>query len=276
MIDGLSLIYVDNTADVDGNSVIEFNHLERCDIEEYDIYDEKDFKKYVKDIEYTVRGSFEYQRAIRFLKDYMDMKQCAFLQHVTGKEEHKMHIEVHHTPFTLFDITLIVIAKRRSYHEDMDVTMVAKEICELHYKLMVGLIPLSKTVHELVHNQYLFIPINNVYGKLNLFIDTYWEFIPEDLKDTYKRNMDDTLTFMNEMNNANVLMQNNIRLNTKSIYSLPDFQQLDKMLGNRIDTIKSNAYMLPNMNPNAQSIYDKQEPIQCITFEYGENYVAPY
>lgn len=48
----------------------------------------------------------------------------------------------------------------------------------LHYDMQVGLIPLAETVHELVHNQYLFVPSNKVYGKYKKFIQDYKPFIP--------------------------------------------------------------------------------------------------
>jgi hypothetical protein len=48
---------------------------------------------------------------------------------------------------------------------------------------MIGLIPLSETVHELVHTQYLFIPTDKVYGYYKAFVQTYYNYIDPELLD---------------------------------------------------------------------------------------------
>jgi hypothetical protein len=47
---------------------------------------------------------------------------------------------------------------------------------------MVGLIPLSVTVHELVHNGNLFIPLQNVYGNYLQFLEEYGEYVSDSIK----------------------------------------------------------------------------------------------
>ena len=46
----------------------------------------------------------------------------------------------------------------------------------LHYNNMVGLIPLSETIHELVHNGVIFIPTTHVFGNYKLFVEAYKPF----------------------------------------------------------------------------------------------------
>ena len=48
---------------------------------------------------------------------------------------------------------------------------------------MVGLIPLSETVHELVHTQYIFVPVDKVYGYYRQFINAYYDYINPELLD---------------------------------------------------------------------------------------------
>ena len=74
-------------------------------------------------------------------------------------------IEIHHYPFSLRDIVEIVIRKREYYKESLSVQMTAKEVMMLHYKLIIGLIPLSQTVHELAHSSRLFVPSDKVLGR---------------------------------------------------------------------------------------------------------------
>ena len=152
------------------------------DIEDYDLNNPKEFPKYIKSIENIVRHSFEYQRFVSYLRQYADMNRCTFLKNVTNEENYKIKIHIHHEPLTLFDITMAVYNKRVAFREDLDEYQVAKEITYLHYKLYVGLIPLSETVHELVHNQYIFVPSNIVLGRYKDFVNSYKAFIePETL-----------------------------------------------------------------------------------------------
>jgi hypothetical protein len=71
--------------------------------------------------------------------------------------------------------------KRMRNAEPMFIEAVAHEVLFCHYNLMVGLIPLSETVHEMVHNLYLFIPLDKLFGYYKLFIEAYYEYIPEEI-----------------------------------------------------------------------------------------------
>ena len=69
-----------------------------------------------------------------------------------------------YSPFTLFDIALIVFNKRLYYGESLELQATSKEVTKLHYYLVVGLVALTKTEHELVHSSFLFVPANKVLG----------------------------------------------------------------------------------------------------------------
>jgi len=133
-------------------TVIKMNEIPPYDLYDFDLNDEKSFKKYMQTIEKCVRQSFEYRALINFLREYMDMNQCAFYQNVNNTDTTKVHIEIHHEPLSLYDICLIVYNKRVAFNEPLDEEYVAKEVMYLHYNLMVGLIPLAETVHQLVYS----------------------------------------------------------------------------------------------------------------------------
>jgi hypothetical protein len=57
---------------------------------------------------------------------------------------------------------------------------------KLHYQCKVGLIPLSTTVHKLVHEGMVFIPVQNVRGDWLSFYKEYEPFMPQDMKDKLK------------------------------------------------------------------------------------------
>ena len=136
--------------------------------------------KYLFAIEKTCRRSFEYKQLMRFLKDNCGMDKDSFLENMNVENGAK--VEIHHSPLTLFDIVCTVVNKRNDLGESMSVPMVAKEVMYQHYKLNVGLIPLCKTVHELVHNQYIFIPAWAVLGNYREFLNQYDKWVPLEVK----------------------------------------------------------------------------------------------
>ena len=48
-------------------TTIKFGTIPEFDLLTYDLEDEKEFKKYLKDIEKEIRGSFEYKHMIDYL-----------------------------------------------------------------------------------------------------------------------------------------------------------------------------------------------------------------
>lgn len=190
------------TKEFENSEIMLINEIPEYTTEDYDLFNEKDFKKYIDDIERMVRSSKEYRDYIQYLRNYMDMNASAFLANVNNIETTKIKIEVHHTPFTLFDITLTIFNKRSRLQEQLDIEMVAKEVAYLHYFLYVGLIPLSKTEHKLVHNQSLFIPLNLVLGKFDQFIEMYRQDIPEDAMARYNTYKDMTEHYNASINTA--------------------------------------------------------------------------
>lgn len=145
---------------------------------------EKDKIKYIKTLERVVRGSQEYKDYIAYLKKEIDMTRCSFFVGINNKDsKRKVSIEIHHEPFTLFDITKIVLTKWLSQGKEINTMGIAEEIMKLHYQNKVGLIPLSATVHDLVHLGKLFIPLQDVKGRFIKFLEDYEEYIDDELSD---------------------------------------------------------------------------------------------
>lgn len=157
---------------------IEINNVPEFDIADYDYDDTKDLKRYITRVERIVRTSFEYKNFIAFLRDYAGFDKCSFLENVSNVEDKAIKIHIHHHPLTLFDIVSTIFNKHKANGESLDENMIAKEVMYNHYICHVGLIPLSETVHELVHNQYLFIPNDKVFGRWKEFVQEYQQYIP--------------------------------------------------------------------------------------------------
>lgn len=172
-----------NVLSIDSNTPIQeilILGVPEPNIEEYDLTNEKQYMKYLFAIERECRRSFEYKQLMRFLKDNCGMDKDSFLENMNIENGAK--VEIHHSPLTLFDIVCTVVNKRNDLGESMSVPMVAKEVMYQHYKLNVGLIPLCKTVHELVHNQYIFIPAWAVLGNYREFLTQYDKWVPLEVK----------------------------------------------------------------------------------------------
>lgn len=148
----------------------------------YDLSDEKSKINFVKYIEKIIRGSFEYKKMIEFLRDKIDMNHCAFFKDVNNKIN-GITIEIHHEPFSLYDVTYIVLQMYMDEGYPLKPSNIAEEVMLLHFFGMIGLIPLSKTVHELVHDSQIFIPITHVFGNVEKFYRQYFKYMSPQQKE---------------------------------------------------------------------------------------------
>ncbi|QXN70164.1 hypothetical protein INTERNEXUS_123 [Bacillus phage vB_BspM_Internexus] len=149
---------------------------DRADFFNFEITsNEKERLKFIKRIEKIIRRSFEYKTYIGFLKNELDLTKCTFLPMVDTKEIKKVGLEFHHYPFTLFDIVSIVLDEHILVNGEKRINPfdIAEEVMELHYQNYIGLVPLTKTVHELVHSGKIYVNLNYVFGNYTKFINKY-------------------------------------------------------------------------------------------------------
>lgn len=245
---------------------ISMENIPEYDIQDYDIFNEKSFNKYIADIEKIVRSSFEYEEFISYLRNYMDMNKCSFFENVTNADTTKIKIHIHHCPFTLYDIVMTIFNKRMFYKESLEAEMVAKEVMYIHYFLMVGLIPLAETVHELVHNQLIFIPLDKVMGKYEEFEDRYREWIPAEAIDKLQYLRQQTEIY-NQASNIAILQQKPIIIDipnedTVTNLAMPSMKVLMGLMKDKIDQIKNNNYKLEN-NADIYDSIDSDSDLIC-------------
>ncbi len=158
---------------------------------------DKDRCKYIKRVEKIIRTSMEYRDYIQFLKDHLDLNKCIFFQEITSNKEQnkrgRVSIELHHEPFTLYDYVEVVLSKFQDEGLPINDLLIADEVLELHYLNMVGLVPLSKTMHEVIHkSSKLIVPLNMVYGDYSQFLEKYEKYITDDMYDKLQRKLDMT------------------------------------------------------------------------------------
>lgn len=143
---------------------------------------EKQKYKLIKTIESLTRNSMEYKDLIKYLRTNMNMDECEFFPNFKAGKKRGM-IEIHHAPYDLYTITWIVMEKQEQEKGYIDEFDVAEEVMRLHYEGKVGLIPLSITAHELVHDGKLIVPLNCVRGKFVEFTRDYYPYIKNISKD---------------------------------------------------------------------------------------------
>lgn len=215
-----------------------FNDLPMYDKEDYDLNVDKEYKRYILDIKRDVRTSFEYSKFILYLKENLDMNKCSFFKNISSDDgNHRVKIEIHHDPFTIEDIIRIVAKKRLDNQENIDVPMVAKEVAYLHYILLVGLIPLSTTVHELVGNGFLFIPTTKVFGRYKEFVKLYDQYILPEQKDILDR-IEAATSVYNEAEASKILEKHLIYVDLDNDeYQLPSYQEIIDLMKQRVTNI---------------------------------------
>lgn len=231
--DNMGEVFVNDT------TLISMDEVPECITEDYDLFDDKEFKKYIADCKSICRGSREYKKMIAFLKENMDMRKCSFFENVGSYGlGSKVKIEIHHTPYTIEDIIRIVIKKRMAFRESVEIELTAKEVMYLHYNLMVGLIPLCETVHDLVHNNYIFVPNDKVFGKFREFTNLYYDFIDPEVLDDFDKTEEMTNTCNNDNHNI-LLARNYIYIDLHGEYKLPKLQDVKDLLKGSIDRVRS-------------------------------------
>lgn len=214
-----------------------FDSLPEYTRQDYDLNVEKSYKKYILDIKRDVRTSFEYSHFISFLKENLDMNKCSFFKNVSGENSRRIKIEVHHDPFTIEDIIRIVAKKRIDCGENTDVPMVAKEVAFLHYNLLVGLIPLSTTVHELVGNGFLFVPTTKVFGAYKEFVKLYDDYILPEQKDVLER-IEQLTEVYDETEAMNMLERHMIYVDISGDgYTFPSYEEIINLMRERISEL---------------------------------------
>ena len=138
-----------------------------------------DFNTFIKAVEKMVRTSDEYKAYIATAYLSYGIGSCAVLGNIKSEAA---DIELHHYPYTLYDITRIVCCKFIMDKIPLTSFSVAMEVLDIHMANKVSFVPLSVTAHQAAHAGKIFIPLNMTYGDLNGFNQEYYGYIPTDLK----------------------------------------------------------------------------------------------
>lgn len=154
--------------------------------------EEMNKKELIKYFEAEIRDSFEYKYLIDLFKNTLDIKSCVFFKNYSITNGFKL--EFHHHPFTLYDYVEAVVNKQMDEHNDdsdeggnyVYENEVEKETVMLHYRLMVGLVPLNPTAHAQVHDGKLEIHPDLIVGNYDKFVTEYNKYLSESARNKYE------------------------------------------------------------------------------------------
>jgi hypothetical protein len=150
---------------------------------------EKKKVKFVQQIEQFVRSSREYRSFLGYLKREASLTYCSVMGNLQEDALEQISLEIHHYPFTLFDITETVLNKYLMEEKGYTRLSIANEVMELHYALRVGLVPLTLTSHQLAHSGNVLIPLEHVFGDYDAFRTEYLPYMSEEAQERFNTHL---------------------------------------------------------------------------------------
>ena len=145
-----------------------------------DYYDDKAVKLFIKSVEKLIRTSREYRTYIEELRtSCYELNKDVVLHNITNADA---SLEFHHYPLTLYEIVEVCMLQHISKNEKFTSFSLAKEIMDLHFAHNIGIVPLSKTNHELAHSGNLFINKKQIFGNYEKFLEDHKEGITAEIQ----------------------------------------------------------------------------------------------
>jgi len=148
-------------------------------------YEEKAYTKFIKNIERMIRSSKEYKKYIELLRgNIAALNFDNVLNNITNADA---ELEFHHYPFTLYELVDLICVDKFLKKEKFTTFSITKEVMQFHYQNMVGLVPLTKTNHELAHNGNLFFSKKQIFGDYNRLVKIFEETLSSEIKEKLTR-----------------------------------------------------------------------------------------
>lgn len=135
------------------------------------LFDDKGRTAFIKEVVSQVRKCPEYARYRSFLLENLDMGRCAILSNLNEEEVGAAGLELHHCPLTLYDICELVLGQMQVDEMRITTFAVANRVMAYHWRGMVGLVPLTGTLHEAVHAGQLYVDPRSIFGNWQMLLD---------------------------------------------------------------------------------------------------------
>lgn len=139
----------------------------------YFLFDEEEYKAFIKNVEKQFRGSYEYTM---WLNSKVDRESCG----ATGmtKDDDGIDIEVHHYGITLWGWIEKILDCFHTHEPELPVNTqyVCLILSDLHLSNCIPYVPLMHCIHRMIHNagldpvidKYPSIPDNVYHGNIDL------------------------------------------------------------------------------------------------------------
>lgn len=137
---------------------------------------ETQYKKFLKNCEKIVRSSLEYNLWRDYIRDVLQIQECA----ITQEKMSEVSIEVHHHVPSLFILVKALVNKKIDANEEFSTFDIATKTIEMHFANKLGYITLLNSMHEKFHNGFLTIPMSLVKGDYRDFISEYSRYLDEE------------------------------------------------------------------------------------------------
>lgn len=175
---------IENIKSVDGDKILSDQSIYAESFCFQDYFDDQATKRFIKNTEKTIRTSNDYKAYISQIKNVFILTKDNILSNITDSEA---SIELHHYPFSLYDIVDAVMATHILDDKEFTSFSLADEIMDLHFNHKIGLVPLSITTHELAHDGEIFLRKDQIFGQYEEFAKMYDKGIDVDLKEKLKK-----------------------------------------------------------------------------------------
>lgn len=140
-----------------------------------DFENESEEIKFIKSCERGIRSCPEYKVWTSYLKDALNYRICD----ITGENNEELTVEVHHHPYTLFDITRCVTKEFMFEEQEFCSFDVCTKVIEMHYQMRTPFVLMIKSMHEKFHNGFLKLPMELVHGDYKYFFENYAKYMDE-------------------------------------------------------------------------------------------------
>ena len=160
---------------------------------ELDFAEEKDQKKYIKQLERTFRTSIEYRRWV-YVQGTNRILMCPFTK-ITNEIEPSL-IELHHHPYTLYNIIEMILFNLLDHNFNLNIISsfkIVEYIQNQHLLDLVPFVPLTKTYHEQYHKLESDLEID---GNTKIEIKQEW-VINKDKIELFQKYLSDLTFFQN-------------------------------------------------------------------------------
>ena len=138
--------------------------------------DSKYLTKFIKAVEKFVRQNDDYRMWLSALREEPQLSQDAFLHNISSQEA---EIQLHHFPFNLYNIVQVITESMLAKNERVSTFIVADRVIRLHFDGVVGLVPLSITMHQLAHLGKVKFLRSQIYGKWEQFYNEYKDYMDD-------------------------------------------------------------------------------------------------